>query len=361
MPERDWSDLERRHRAFWTGAQVERPLIGVLYDFYVDTELTAARMGAGELTAEKVDPRAVLGEFDKVARARQEIGDDVLALAEPPLGIPWLEAIAGCRVLAPDGTSLWPERPVDARAAEEIVFSAENPWFRKLMECVQVAVDYAGGRYGVSISHLRGPTDILVALLGAEQFSLMFYEDMPRLQRLARQAAALWLAVAQAQARIVPAWRGGHLGRQFGLWSPGRSVWLQDDTAGLISLRHYRDVFLGPMRTISAFEYGVLHLHIPALHVAETIADVPNVRAINVYFDSPLITLRDALPVLQRLQARHMPLILAKTVYEGFTLEEYAEILDGLSPRGLSVHLKAESAAEGREVMAQVKALAARE
>jgi hypothetical protein len=61
-------------------------------------------------------------------------------------------------------------------------------------------------------------------------------------------------------------------------------------------------------------------------------------------------------PTLQRLQERRMPLILAKDVYQGFTLQEYKEILDGLSPRGLSVHLAAESVAEGRAVMAAVRA-----
>jgi hypothetical protein len=38
-------------------------------------------------------------------------------------------------------------------------------------------------------------------------------------------------------------------------------------------------------------------------------------------------------------------------------LEEYWEILDGLTPAGLCVHLKAESVAEGRAVMAAIRRL----
>jgi hypothetical protein len=53
-----------------------------------------------------------------------------------------------------------------------------------------------------------------------------------------------------------------------------------------------------------------------------------------------------------------MPLVLAKDVYQGFTLDEYSEILEHLSPQGLSVHLKAESVEEGRAVMAHVSKLA---
>ncbi len=352
---RNWDELARRHQAFWTCAETARPLIAVQYDLYVDTELTARAMGAGELRPERIDPTPILPEFDRVARARELIGDDVIALGEPPLGIPWLEAICGCRVMVPDAKSLWPEPPDNAQAITDIAFSPHNPWFCKLLDVLQTVISYVGGRYAVSVSHLRGPTDVLVALLGSQRFGLMFYEDPERLTRLAQQAAQVWLCVAQAQAEIVPPYRGGYVARQFGLWAPDRTVWLQDDTSSMISLRHYRQFFLEPMRSMAVFPYGVLHLHIPSLHVAETLAAVPNIRAINVYFDSPTITLQDAMPTLQRLQARRMPLILAKTVYEGFSLDEYREILDGLSPRGLSVHLKADSVEEGQAVMARVR------
>jgi hypothetical protein len=50
-----------------------------------------------------------------------------------------------------------------------------------------------------------------------------------------------------------------------------------------------------------------------------------------------------------------MPLILAKGIYQGFTTKEYKETLDGLSPRGLSVHLAAESVAQGRAAMEAVR------
>ena len=111
---------------------------------------------------------------------------------------------------------------------------------------------------------------------------------------------------------------------------------------------------------MSVFPYGVLHLHIPSLHLAETLADLPSIRAVNFYFDSKAITLQDAMATLQRLQARKMPLVLAKDVYEGFSLEEYEQIMDGLSPCGLSVHLKADSLEEGRAVMAHVREAACR-
>ena len=49
--------------------------------------------------------------------------------------------------------------------------------------------------------------------------------------------------------------------------------------------------------------------------IAELLAQVPNVRAVNVYFDDPGVTLQQAMPTLKRLQAGGTPLILAKDVY----------------------------------------------
>jgi len=356
--QRNWDELEKRHRAFWQCASSDRPLIGLTYRYYVDTELVARAMGEGELFPERIDPRPLLSEYDQVAAAREQVGDDMLAVAEPLLGIPWLEAICGCRVLVVDGKSLWPAEP--ETPPQEILFSEHNPWFRKLLEVIQAVVEHAAGRYAVGLSHLRGPADVVGALLGSQTMFYTCFDQPERIRSLANQAAHAWRQTAQAQLALTPAFRGGYAVRQFGLWAPQRSAWLQDDTSGMISLRQYRQVFLEALQSMAIFPYSVLHLHLPSLHLAETFAQIPGVRAVNVYFDSNTRTFQDALPTLRALQARRVPLVLAKDVYEGFNLEEYAEILDGLSPDGLSVHLKAVDLDEARHVMETVRHWAGR-
>lgn len=353
---RDWQALIQRHVAFWNSDPIDRPLIHVIYDAYQDTELVAAMLGEGQVRPEQIDPAPILPEYDKMAQARAEIGDDAIAVAEPLLGIPWLEAMAGCRVMVADSKSVWPGEP--DRAVDTIGYDPQDPWLLRLLELLQTVVDHARGRYAVGLSHLRGPADILVALYGPTRFFMLFFEEPERIKALANQAAVLWRKVVKAEMQIVPPYRGGYGVRQFGLWAPERAVWLQDDTSSMISEDHYRQFFLGPMRSMSHLPYGVLHLHIGSLHVAELLAQVPNVRAVNLYFDDPNVTLEKAMPTLQRLQAYKVPLILARDVYQGFTLAEYAEILDGLLPRGLSVHLKAQSVEEGRAVMQAVRTMA---
>ena len=355
---RDYADLERRHRAFWLCEPTDRPVIVVDYAYYVDTELVAKVMGDGELHPDDIDPHSILPEYDTVAAVRERIGDDMLAAGEPLVGIPWLEAICGCRIEVIDGKSLWPAPPEDCDRIQDIVFSTDNPWYVRLLEIVREIVRYVDGRYAVSMSHLRGPTDVLAALLGTQSFFFAIMDEPERVRRMAEQAADAWLQVAEAQTRIIPAYRGGHVIRQFGLWSPGRSSWLQDDTSSMLSQLQYSQFFIPAfqrMAQLPSVPYGVLHLHIPSLHLAEDFAKVAHVRALNVYFDDNETTVSDALPVLKSLQEAGMPLVLAKTVYEGFTLEEYAEIRSGLSRRGLSVHLKADSEEEACAVMARVR------
>ena len=351
---RNWDELIRRHTAFWECAETDRPLVVALYQAYQDTVLVAEAFGEGELLPERIDPAPILAVYDQMAEIHEQIRDDFVACAEPLLGIPWLEAICGCRVRIPDGKSLWPEMPAGGPATTEIHFFPSNPWFQRLLQVIQKVVGHAAGRYPVSMSHLRGPTDVLAALLGSQALLTGLIDEPERIQRLASQIAEVYLQVARAQEGLIPAYRGGYAIRQFGLWSPERSVWLQDDTSSMISLRRYQQIFLEPMVKMSGFPYGVLHLHAPSLHLAETLAAVPNIRAINIYFDSPTITLEKAVPVLRKLQEKKMPLILTKEVYQGFSMEEYRFILENLSPGGLSVHLQVGSIEEGQAVMASV-------
>ena len=51
----------------------------------------------------------------------------------------------------------------------------------------------------MGLSHLRGPTDILAALLGTAGFFAAFYDAPATIARLADQAAQVWRHVARAQ------------------------------------------------------------------------------------------------------------------------------------------------------------------
>ncbi|MCL5994627.1 MAG: hypothetical protein M1546_01060 [Chloroflexi bacterium] len=352
---RDMDDVVRRNRLFWDCGETDRPLIGVTYDYMLYPEVTASAVSLGEVMPDHLDIGLLLAEYEKNLLARNTIGDDIVAAAAPVLGMPWLEAMCGCRVLNADGNSLWPEPPPGGADMADIRVSWDNPWLTKLLQVLQILVERAAHRYPISISHLRGPADVLVALLGSDHFFLACYDDPDRLARLGRQVAELWIQVVRAQQKIIPPYLGGYAVLEFDLWAPGGTVYLQDDTSGMISLKQYRSLFMDSIQAMAFMPYSAVHLHIPSLHLAEEFSQVRNVRCINCSCDSQTTTFQDALPTLRRLQERNVPLVLNKYVQEGFSLEEYEEILDGLSPAGVCVHLRAGSVEEGQAVMAYVR------
>ena len=357
---RDWEELQDRHARFWECAPTDRPLLTLNVDYTPDPVRTASLFGDGELTPERIDPSLILNDFDPMAQVHERMGDDYIVPCDPFVGIPWLEAMCGCPVKVPDGRSLWPAPVPGASVLPDLPALADNPWFLKLRQVLEALVAFAGDRLPVSMTHMRGPADILAAVFGSQELFLMMVDDPARVRALALQAAELHRSVARMEAGLIRPYRGGYVLRQFGLWSPKRSLWLQDDTSGMISAERYREVFLEAFAAgAESAPFGVLHLHIPSLHLAPMLAEVANIRAINVYFDDNRTAVRDVLPVLAALQARKMPLVVAKDIYRGFSLGEYAEILELLSPAGLAVHLGADSVDQGAKVAAEARKLAA--
>jgi len=357
---RDWDELERRHAGFWECADTDRPLVTVNVDYTPDPVRTASLFGDGELIPDRIDASMILGDFAPMVEAHERIGDDYIVTGDPFVGIPWLEAMCGCPVEVPDGRSLWPATVPGAPVLPDPGSLPGNPWFQKLRQVLEALVVFAGDELPVSMTHLRGPADILAAVFGTQELFLMMVDDPDRVRALAMEASELHRRVARMEAGLIRPYRGGYCLRQFGLWSPQPSLWLQDDTSGMISAERYREVFLEAFADGAASApFGVLHLHIPSLHLAPMLAEVQNVRAINVYFDDNRTTVRKALPVFAALQARRMPLVIAKDIYRGFSLGEYAEILELLSPAGLAVHLGADSVDEGATVAAEARKLAA--
>jgi hypothetical protein len=238
---------------------------------------------------------------------------------------------------------------------ETLGVSHDNAWLQKSLDCLRTATDHAQGRYPVSVGHLRGPTDILFAALGAQPFLLACCDDPDQVRHLAALATRAWRVAACTQQAVIPTYHGGYVLRWFGLWAPGPAAWLQDDASGMLSPDFYRDLFLAAIGQALVFPYSVMHLHSTSLHIVDLLLDAPGLRAININMDPAGVSLDRAMPVLQRIQQHGKGLILSRDLYQNFTLDEFDDIVDVLSPRGLCVWLDAHSIEEAQAVLAKAK------
>jgi hypothetical protein len=355
--QRDIEAIIKRHRKFWSLEQVDRPLLVVPVDIYAPTKRFCSTLIADALNPSDVDSAKVMEEYDRMAMMHEEIGDDYLVAAEPVLGVPWLEAMVGCPIHVSSTGAMAAKSVQDPQRIQSIAVSQENPWLQASLNYLKTASRHAAGRYPVCVGHLRGSTDILFALMGSESFFLSFYDQPERILTLAQMAANAWVEAATAQLKVVPRFHDGYVLRWFGIWAPKPTVWYQDDASTMISRDFYQNLFLSSAKRALVFPYSVFHLHSPSLHIVDSIleANPPNLRAFNINMDPTGISIDKAIPVLQRIQNHHKSLILSKDLYENFTLEEYDEIIQSLSPRGLCVWLDGRTAQEAQEILALAK------
>ena len=127
--------------------------------------------------------------------------------------MPWLEAICGCPIwyVGESGT-MYPELPGGGwDAVRAFRTQAGQPLAGKLREFYGVLRDLAAGRYPMGVAMpMRGPIDILGALVGVERMCLGFAES-PQLVREALDSLTdMWIEVVGEQIGLAAAFRRGH-------------------------------------------------------------------------------------------------------------------------------------------------------
>ncbi len=264
------------HNDFWEGSVLDAiPVSFRLGDYFFADKFSAAmdllKPGLS------IEPHMIcvddyMEDYERMYDEIQSIGQTGFWTAEPYVGIPWMEAIAGCSVWG--GERSITSEPVGSEGiCTEALNLSVNPWFHKYMEFVHKLHTLSKGRFPVGQSILRGIADLLGAVLGQ---SWMIYEmvDCPqRIEVLAETFTKLLLEVIQKQHAAVCPFEGGYALGFYHVWAPDKCLWFQDDLAALMSPDMYRN-FLQPLNgsIASSCPYSMVHVHPVSFHrqVVET-------------------------------------------------------------------------------------------
>ncbi|MEW6753927.1 MAG: uroporphyrinogen decarboxylase family protein [Candidatus Latescibacterota bacterium] len=296
--------LLERHRAFWeAGARVLLESVGKHHPLAASGGIPLANGGharEGEhLSPERIDPERFYGEgLERGALVR---GDFVGGVGIPHLC--WTEAIVGCPVRVVTGGPWAQPFGRDWRRPAEL--EPDSPWLGLLTDFTALLLRRTGGNRPVIQPLMRGPIDMMASALGHEEACLALVEEPGAAGAFLDLCARFFLVAARRQAEGTPALCGGHV-CAYGIWAPGTVVRTQADNATMLSPAVYRDVVLPHERTvIEAFDFPLIHLHSGCLHVAELLAGVPALKAIQVSIDYPGGPLAsDVLPILERVAGR---------------------------------------------------------
>lgn len=338
--------LLERHRAFWTRAEVSRPLLTVvsptpLAPLQIPTPAGVALPPEGYLLPEMLDP---LHYFEQLTARWEGLGPtdgDQFRIMTAYWYVPWLEAICGCPIwFVRESGTMYSEPPKgDWDAVRTFRLTRNNPWLAKLREFYLVMGKLAAGRYPLGVAMpMRGPLDLLGALIGVERMCLGFAESPQLVREALGILTDIWIEVVGEQLALLPPFAGGMANcEQYGLWVPGTNAVTQCDLAVSISPRTYAQ-YLVPCdeRICANLAYPIIHLHSAGLHVLEQVLSVNGFAAIQVVVDpgpkDP--TVRELLPAFQRVQAAGMPLIIhCNTIAQA----DLNTLLAALSPRGLCI------------------------
>ena len=168
------SDRIARYTAWLNRETLDRPLTGLLWEPDIPPlPAFLEQVGVGNsISPDQIQPEIFLPYVDSWYRHETVLVSDVIQPFTPAFGMPWVEAIAGCPVVAHPG-SLWAASYLDdydKRAP--IHFDLKNPWLRKLIEFTQAMVEFADDRFPVALPQMRGPLDTLAAMRTPNQMRI---------------------------------------------------------------------------------------------------------------------------------------------------------------------------------------------
>jgi hypothetical protein len=343
------------HRAFWSGSDQGRPLASFrIGDFFFARHCRAAAsllVPERETVSGDLAVADYMDDYERMFAEAESCGQDAFWTAEPYTGIPWMEAILGCEVRA--GKEAFTTRPAYASAAmaadamERVVSGmrsnpSSNPWLAKYLEFTKALVQLGRGRFTVGQPIMRGPSDMVGALLGQTGMVYSLIDDPGSMERLVSAVTKAFLTVIKLQRELVPAFHGGTALGFYHVWAPGTSIWFQDDLSAILSPSMYGEFFLGAARDICrGYEYTAVHLHHSSFFILDQLLELPELRAVEVNKDIGGPSVPEMVGILERILEKKRLIL-----WGDITLDDLAFLKSRIPPRGVFLNIVAPSAEE---------------
>ncbi len=315
----------------------KRPLLG----FFVGSEYPLHRYTASQnlpedrsLAVEDFDVEPYLDDCDRLFVEHEECGGDFIWSASAFWGIPWLEAIIGCGIIADNQSgSIHSEKPSGFGGADDIPsFDPDSPWAAKAVEFIKAMAQRSDGRWPIGTTRMRGISDLLSAMYGGQDFLFAMMEKPDEVKAVCEKLAEIWIRFGKLQLEHIPLYHGGVGSFYYNMWAPCGTVWHQEDAAALLSPDLY-DQFIRPYdeQTVEAFDGCIMHQHPTGFVPTEFYLEM-NFTALELHIDK-------GGPSAEKLYQTHQK-ILKKTpllIWGDILGKDLDWIFDKLPAKGLAV------------------------
>ncbi len=225
----------------------------------------------GEFTPEMLNLEKLINDITRGYQDRPLLNGDVFQCISFADVVPWIEAIIGCHLYSLGRGASMVANPADIEPGDLpqhlrylLDNLSENVWFKKLGDGYQALAEALGAKFPLAHTLMRGPGDMVGALLGHENFigrMLKPADNKDFLNELLDFCAKIYIKTAKMQLERSKGFKGGYC-NSFGLWAPGLNIKAQEDEAALVSPKLYSE-FLLPyhVQEVDAFDYSTFHMH----------------------------------------------------------------------------------------------------
>lgn len=312
-----------------------QPLCGYLWEPDVKPlRNVVTRVGRGNLLkAQDLVEEDLLAYTEYVLESISGWESDFIQAISPCMGVPWMEAIVGCRLVVYEDT-IWAEPPNNEYDwLKQLKLDPGNEWMQKLIKLHQRLIDYSDNRFPVCLPVMHGPLDVLSAFRSPAQFCLDMYDRPDEVKAAADNIGKIWLEVARRLMEITPPFLGGWFTRM-NLYMRGRCATPQADVTSFISDQMYKKIGFGIDREIISNLHGqTYHTHSTSAHVLGTIAGIGNLKSLQVTIDPNGPSKCELKMVLEDCQKK-VPLLLAV-----WNVDDFLWAVNTFNPKGLAVVL----------------------
>jgi hypothetical protein len=334
----------------WFRRDNERPLLGFFLDSMYPLHRyrgSSAHIHDGLVHPQDIVVEDFLDDCDRLFALHEESGGDLVWAASPFFGLPWVEASLGCGVVADFATGSTRSLPPEGFAGPGSipVFDEGNPWVAKLLEFIPKLVQRSNGRYPVGVTLMRGISDLLSALYGGEQFIYRMLENPQEVHQCVERLTDHWVSFGRCLLRNAPLYHGGTGAFFYNAWTPGKTIWMQEDAAALLSPALYDEFIRRADDAICrSFEHSVIHMHPSRFIPVDAFLEMP-VSAVELHFDRGGPSAPELHPVHRKILARK-PLF----VYGDLSEKDLDFMIENLPWEGLAINMVSPSVERAREM-----------
>lgn len=340
----------QRYLDFWRGTEVDRPLLSFSLRSYFPLSGYPAAQKLGRpgqsLDPDAISPEAFFADYRQLVEESLLLEDDGIRSISPLPALPWVEAIAGAKVVLAEDSIWAAELNLPREALDHFHMEESNRWFLKLLEFTRYLQETFGERCLIGLPILRGVSDLMVILRGHAELILDSCDQPEAIGRLGLACAGLIHKITEAQHGITAGKNEGHGVELFHLWAPGKIMRFQEDNACLYSPDLFRKVVLPADDYLSrVYPFSMIHFHSNSLFMIDPFLDLPDLKVVQVSQDVGGPSLEEQLPSLLKIRARGKGLLL-----RGFFMPEQLDFLRrNLAPAGLFIQTVLETPADRKQ------------